>query len=192
MDELNEPLGRALPTAPLANPFDGDPVFQRDLDRSVEALPVVPVVERCKPVAAGVRGREQPDSRPGAADSSLDRSHREVATDTQRTRRKLDEETRLRVEILVAPPLKADAGHDLVEASRGGVGLQDEIEVFGEIASRRMDGRAGASGQDRANPRVLQDFGDGSCDLQEAGSRGELQRRFPVLLGLRRSRPTRS
>lgn len=192
MDELEKPLGRALLTAPLADPVDGDPVFQRDLDGSIEALSIVPVVERGKPIAAGVRRREHPDSRPGAADPSFDRSHLEVAPDAQWTRRKLDEETRLRVEVLVAPPLKADAGHHLVQVSRRRVGLKDEIQVFREISALSVNRRAGSSGEDRSNPGVLQDFGYGSGDRLEAGSRGELQRRFPVLLGRRRIRATRS
>jgi hypothetical protein len=55
-----------------------------------------------------------------------------------------------------------------------------------------MNRRAGTAGEYRSNPGVLQNLGYGSGDRLEAGSRGDLQRRFPVLLGLRRIRPTRS
>jgi hypothetical protein len=188
-----KPLGRTLSTAPLSDLVDVDPVSQPDSYGSIEALSIVPVIEPREPIAAGIRRREKPYSGgPTAADFSFDWSHREIAADPEWAGRKFDEEACLRVEILVAAPMETNAGHHLVELTLSRFGLKDEIQVFGEITARCVDCRAGTSGEYRSNPGALQDFGHGSRDDWKRGFRCELQRRFPVRLGLRRSRPTRS
>jgi hypothetical protein len=164
MEELLKPLGRTLSTAPLADFVDGDPVFQPDLNGGIEALPIVPVVERCKSIAARIRRRKKSDSGPGSADSSFDRPYCEVTPDPERTGRKLDEEARLRVEILVAAPVEADAGHHLIEMMLRRFGLEDEIQVFREISALSVNRRAGTAGEYRSDPGSLQDFGDGARD----------------------------
>lgn len=187
-----EPRGRTLSSAPRADPVDVDPVSQPDAHSRVEALSIVPVVERCKPIAAGIGRRKQPDRGPGAADSALDWFHCEVAPDPEWAGRKLDEESRRRMEVLVAAPVESNARHHLVEPPLRRLRLKDEVDVFGEIPARRVDCRTGSSGEYCSNSGLLQGFGHGSCDGFNRGFRGELQRRFPVRLGLRRSRPTRS
>jgi hypothetical protein len=122
------------------------------------------MVERREAVAAGVRGGKKPNHRPGDADPPFDCSHRDIPSDPERAGWKLDEESGLSMEVLVPSPAKTNTRHRLVELGLGGRGLKNEIDVLGLISARRVDRRACAPGEHRADARLFQDSGNGLRD----------------------------
>lgn len=190
-DESAKSLRHPLAFAPGADPLHVEPVPKRDFYGGGEALPIGPVVERGEPIPAGIGCRKRPDSRALRAQPESNRSDLEVASDTERACRKLDEEASLPVKVLIASSFEPDARHRLVDSRLRWRGLNKEVEVFRLVDPARVDGRAGASRQDRPDAGLLQSLRNLSSDRGETRPRGQSQSRFPVLRGLRRSSPTR-
>lgn len=154
-DELPVPFGCAFPRTPARDFPHVDTVPEGDEHRHIEALPVGPVKERGESIAAGVRGRKSPDRSARGGDSLENRLDREVAADPERAWRKLDEERRPRMEILIVAPKETDTRHRLVESRRRRRRLKDEIEILGRVFSRCVNRGTRASRQHRVNSSFL-------------------------------------
>jgi|SRR5687767_778931 len=189
--ESAKSLRRPLAHAPVADLLHLQPVPKGDFDSGAEALPIGPVIEGGQPIPAGIGRRERPDARAVWAQPDSDRPHVEITSDAERSSRKLDEEARLPVKVLIVASFEPDARHGSVDLRLRRSGLNEEVEVFRLVDAARVDRRAGPSRQDRPDARLLESFRNRPSDRGKSRLRTQSQRRFPVLRGLRRSSPTR-
>jgi hypothetical protein len=178
--------------APPADLPDVHTVSERNLDRRLQALPVRPVVIDGEAIPTRVGCRKSSDLRAVSADAQPDRSDSKVAPNSERTRRKLDEEFRFSMKVLIPATREPNLGHCLVQHPPRGRGLNQEVQVLGLILTSCVNRGASAADEHGPNARPIEGVGQRFRDLGEARFPGDLQSRFPVLLGRRRSWFTRS
>jgi hypothetical protein len=88
---------------------------------------------------------------------ALDRLDSEVCADGQRARRKLDEELRLGVNILVALAFESCSAHRGIELLLRRGSLQHKVEVSGLVRPAGVQGSTGTARQDAPDPRIGKD-----------------------------------
>ena len=152
-----------------------------NLDRSVQALAIVPVIEGREAVTAGIGRGERPDVDP--TDLVNDRSNVGIGADAQGPRGELHEECSPGMLVVVAGPSEADCFHDSIKLPVCDSRLQDEIKVRGLVLSSAVERRTRSTSKDRPDLRASQCPRDTSGDLCQGGSRGESQSRFPARRG---------
>ena len=105
--------------------FDRLPV--RDCDGRPQAMPVVPVEEGRKAIAAGVGGRKRHDAT--CANAVDGRPNLSILTHRQGARKELDEKAHQRMFVMAALPEKPRVLHRGIEPLRRHFVLDDEVEV---------------------------------------------------------------
>lgn len=154
-----------------------------------EALAVIPVIIGGKPVSARISGRER--QRFGATAAQPHGAYPNVLSDSKRPAGKLHEESSVIVHVAVAPATKAERPKGAIQLVHGWRAREYEIRIHRLVSPTGVDVRAGSTREDRADSGSAEGIPHYHGDLGQRRSRVDLQRGFPVCLGLRRSSEAR-
>jgi hypothetical protein len=154
---------------------------QGNQDSRVQALPVVPEIERREPVATGVRRRKCSNRSTPNPDGH--RRNLQIPADRKRASRKRHKKVGLGVHVAVALAFKPDAAHRVVERLLSRRRLNDQVEILRLILPAGVDRRASTSGEHRSDLRLFESPGHRRGDVFQARRGCNAQRGFAVRRG---------